>query len=75
MFEQYTLPSWITDDYSDNFIKNQLAEEGVIAPSVDRAREKSSRAIQENTRDKDNTRLNQTRTAQAGGFFISLTLH
>jgi len=41
MFEQYTLPSWITDDYSDNFIKNQLAEEGVIAPSVDRAREKA----------------------------------
>lgn len=40
MFEQYTLPSWITDDYSDNFIKNQLAEEGVIAYSVDKARER-----------------------------------
>jgi len=38
MFEQYTLPSWITDDYSENFIREKLAKEGVQAYSIERAR-------------------------------------
>ena len=47
MFEQYTLPSWITDDYGDNFIKNQLAEEGVIAHSVDKAKKKALKLFEQ----------------------------
>lgn len=38
MFEQYTLPGWITDDYSENFIREKLAKEGVQAYSIERAR-------------------------------------
>ena len=38
MNDNYKLPSWITGDYSDNFIKEKLAKEGVQYPSIERAR-------------------------------------
>ena len=41
MNDNYKSPSWITDDYSDNFIKEKLAKEGVRYPSIERARAKA----------------------------------
>ena len=38
MNDNYKLPSWITDDYSENFIREKLAKEGVRAYSIERAR-------------------------------------
>ena len=38
MNDNYKLPSWITDDYSENFIREKLAKEGVQAYSIERAR-------------------------------------
>ena len=38
MNNNYKLPSWITDDYSENFIREKLAKEGVRAYSIERAR-------------------------------------
>lgn len=38
MNDNYKLPSWITDDFSENFIKTKLAEQGIEAYSIERAR-------------------------------------
>ena len=38
MNDNYKLPSWVTDDYSENFIRERLAKEGVQAYSIERAR-------------------------------------
>ena len=47
MNDNYKLPSWITDDYSDNFIKEKLAKEGVQYPSIERARTKALKLYEE----------------------------
>lgn len=56
MFEQYTLPSWVTDDYSGNFIKERLAKEGVRYPSIERARANALK-LYEKTQEPGNTIL------------------
>ena len=38
MYDNYKLPSWITDDFSENFIKTKLAEQGIESYSIERAR-------------------------------------
>ena len=38
MNDNYKLPSWITDDFSENFIRTKLAEQGIEAYSIERAR-------------------------------------
>ena len=56
MNDNYKLPSWITDDYSDNFIKEKLAKEGVQYPSIERARANALK-IYEKTCEPGNTIL------------------
>ena len=56
MNDNYTLPSWITDDYSDNFIKERLAKEGVQYPSIERARANALK-LYEQTQQPGNTIL------------------
>lgn len=58
MNDNYRLPSWITDDYSDNFIKEKLAKEGVQYPSIERARAKALK-LYEKTQEPGNTILVQ----------------
>ncbi len=58
MNDNYKLPSWITDDYSDNFIKEKLAKEGVQYPSIERARAKALK-LYEITQEPGNTILVQ----------------
>lgn len=56
MNDNYKLPSWITDDYSDNFIRERLAREGVQYPSIERARAKALK-LYEQTQEPGNTIL------------------
>lgn len=56
MNDNYRLPSWITDDYSDNFIRERLAREGVQYPSIERARAKALK-LYEQTQEPGNTIL------------------
>ena len=56
MNDNYKLPSWITDDYSENFIRERLAKEGVQAYSIERARANASK-LYEKTCEPGNTIL------------------